>query len=87
VCEINTAGAIQDSRIGGNYHGGALALGKKTCLTLVLYVRVVAWTFPMYVEGTFCTGVYTWPALGYVYTPGGVTGNHIIITILQLNLH
>jgi hypothetical protein len=21
------------------------------------YVRVVAWTFPMYVEGTFCTGI------------------------------
>jgi hypothetical protein len=26
-------------------------------LTSVLYVWVVAWTFPTYVEGTFCTGV------------------------------
>ncbi len=30
---------------------------EKSRLTLGLYVWVVAWTFPTYVEGTFCTGV------------------------------
>ncbi len=28
-----------------------------SCLTSVLYVRVVAWTFPTYVAGTFCGGI------------------------------
>ncbi len=31
---------------------------EKSRITSVLYVWVVAWTFPTYVEGTFCTGVY-----------------------------
>jgi hypothetical protein len=47
---------------------------EKSRLTFVLYVWVVASMFPTYVEGMFCTRVYTRPALcaGYVYTPSGV---------------